>query len=480
MKVSEMTYGFVWAKCCRLELLDRRGALVVMDSTHKTNALGWRLFTLMTRTEEATWIPVAHMLVPVENGVIVAAGLKKIREWCPRWQLRWMLTDDSAVEQLAVRTAFPGTAFGDARDVTHLLCRVHVRRTLDRRWSPASKNHDTQQIRRHLKAALYARRTAEGCEESLCAARRHVKEEDRAYFDRNWWDTRAQWAHFARNLHSILLQVFSTNAVETWHSVLKARGDKAQMLTWSLSGIVQHVANCAHDYDIRAERARADFRSKHASETKRWPGLALLPYPAQKLCVKQLHQCRQMLAEGGDPPLWPLRDAVRCDCLFWRQYKLPCVHIFYQDAIFGGVLTQRYWEEVGRMFAEEGFEIYEGLDGEYAAQIDEPELFAPETMTLQWRSFMEELNEGFYRFRDSLTSLAPELQEQAWEFWQANLRSITGSVRQQAVREHLVGMGAERLLDAPYDVVQIDTDEPETTSMAWDELFFETDGIFDN
>lgn len=77
IRVAEKTYGLVFAKKSRLHHLCRHGALVLMDSTHRTNALGWKLYTLMIRTGEVVWLPVAHMLVAVENAQIVAEGLRK-------------------------------------------------------------------------------------------------------------------------------------------------------------------------------------------------------------------------------------------------------------------------------------------------------------------------------------------------------------------------------------------------------------------
>ena len=50
------------------------------------------------------------------------------------WQPRYVLTDDSAVEQLTVRRALPGLQAGEQEVGGHLLCTVHTMRTLNKRF----------------------------------------------------------------------------------------------------------------------------------------------------------------------------------------------------------------------------------------------------------------------------------------------------------------------------------------------------------
>lgn len=77
----------------------RRGHLTLMDSTHSTNQLKWKLFTLMIRDEYGSWIPGAHMLADAEDGDIIGEFLRLIKRWSRAWRLRYMITDDSAAEQ---------------------------------------------------------------------------------------------------------------------------------------------------------------------------------------------------------------------------------------------------------------------------------------------------------------------------------------------------------------------------------------------
>ena len=134
-----LSKGLVFAHPSRLKTLLRRGHLVVMDATHHTNELKWQLYSVFVRNECGIWCPAAHMLTEEEDSDIVAAGLcevtnyvlfeakyyfLQIRKWCHcRWFLRYMLTDDSAGEQCAVRKTFPSLQIAET-EVTYLLCRL--------------------------------------------------------------------------------------------------------------------------------------------------------------------------------------------------------------------------------------------------------------------------------------------------------------------------------------------------------------------
>ncbi len=68
-----ISHGIVFGKLSRLKILMRRGHLTIMDATHNTNCLHWRLFTVMVRHEYGNWIPKAHMLCEHEDGDIISA-----------------------------------------------------------------------------------------------------------------------------------------------------------------------------------------------------------------------------------------------------------------------------------------------------------------------------------------------------------------------------------------------------------------------
>ena len=105
-----------------------------MDATHQTNWLGWLLCTVMVRDAYGSWLPYSHFLTQFSDADIVAEALSTIKTWVKvdmrkEWDCRYFMTDDSAVEQKAVRETF-GEVY-----VTHLLCRVYCDRTLQRNFA---------------------------------------------------------------------------------------------------------------------------------------------------------------------------------------------------------------------------------------------------------------------------------------------------------------------------------------------------------
>ena len=186
-----------------------------MDATHKTNWLVWLSYTILVRDEQGIWLLVAHFLTQGSDGDIVAEALITIKKWVSMyttkgvshaqglWNLKYMLTDDSAAEQKAVKIAFRGLLDGEM-EVTHPLCRVHGERTLRRRLAGDKCKH----CRKHLLAALKFRKTSIGCDESIKSAIDAAPENGIAkYILERWWPTRAQRANYAREHSSLLLQV---------------------------------------------------------------------------------------------------------------------------------------------------------------------------------------------------------------------------------------------------------------------------------
>jgi hypothetical protein len=104
--------GIVFAQPKRLTHLTQFGHLTLIDSTHKTNQLEWKLFTLMVRDTHACWLPVAHALVSNEFGELIAEFLLAVKRLVT-WNLRYVLSDDSAAEIKAFRLAFQGLAAGE-------------------------------------------------------------------------------------------------------------------------------------------------------------------------------------------------------------------------------------------------------------------------------------------------------------------------------------------------------------------------------
>jgi len=82
-----------------------------------------------------------------------------------KWQPRYIMTDDSAIEQRVIRLAFPGLNAGE-QEVTHLLCSVHSNRTLLR----SDANKPIYQLLKHAMYCFTETKNRELCEQAIQAA----------------------------------------------------------------------------------------------------------------------------------------------------------------------------------------------------------------------------------------------------------------------------------------------------------------------
>ena len=140
------------------------------------------------------------------------------------WRLRYFITDDSAAEQRGVSLAFRGLIDGEM-EVSHFLCRTHSERTLNRKLAgPQCKT-----AKKHLYDALYFRKTEPGCDDSIAKAMQAAPANKREYIEREWMQTKSQWANYARQHSCMLLQCMTTNAVESWHASIKKHAEGKNM-----------------------------------------------------------------------------------------------------------------------------------------------------------------------------------------------------------------------------------------------------------
>ena len=71
----------------------------------------------------------------------------------------------------------------------------------------------------------------------------------------------------------------------------------------------------------------------------------------------ELDAVAERIAKGTEAPTG--YDAtLQCHCKFYRQYLLPCRHIFHFDSVLK-LLTPSQWKVDISMFEECGMEVYE-------------------------------------------------------------------------------------------------------------------------
>lgn len=108
----------------------------------------------------------------------------------------------------------------------------------------------------HLLAALKYRKTEPGCDDSLnLALNSAADEKTRKYIQREWVATKHLWANYKRIYSCLLLQVTTTNTVESWHNSLKkSAGSTQKRHLWSLQGCSIHIHEKSTQSDARAEK----------------------------------------------------------------------------------------------------------------------------------------------------------------------------------------------------------------------------------
>ncbi|KAK9233788.1 hypothetical protein V1525DRAFT_422843 [Lipomyces kononenkoae] len=164
------------------------------------------------------------------------------------------LTDDSVVEQLAVKKAFPGLM--PASRKCHICCAKRIRCEL---WS------------------------------AELAIRAAPSEEIKNYTIREWRNTKSMGAMFARQHSPVLLQVSTTNPVEAFHRRIKfSVSSRTKKTKFGFLGLVSHLHMIGTKIDEDARRSEENFRSRHLKAVENFLELRSFPVPIQKLLIGEL------------------------------------------------------------------------------------------------------------------------------------------------------------------------------------------------
>ncbi|CAG8709186.1 12873_t:CDS:2, partial [Cetraspora pellucida] len=350
----------------QLEKLQRFGWLTLLDSTHKTNRHDWCLFSLYIRDSHGCWNVGAHFFVSKEDSSTVAEALKIIKK----------LGD---IEGNAITLAFLGLQAGE-QECSTIFCTIHVMRT----WM--SKVYDVKTRNEMIKAMH--KQTKIGYKEVVQqAADKCPVPTIQKYIVRNYKKNTHQWALWARQHSPLLMQVTSTNPIESYHSELKRMTSPYHGLIGACHNIVAVDAKKWSD----AEYVAFEFHTKKISafgvDQEILNEVHKFPYPIQKKVIDEIFAVAKRLEKGKGPPGL---IALDCQGLFFRRYLLPCRHIFH-DHIYGtNKLTIDSWRKFQRIFEDNRFEVYEGRE---LVEVEVPEKSEAEKATENRRMAVNELME---------------------------------------------------------------------------------------
>ncbi|KAI9854655.1 MAG: hypothetical protein M1824_000241 [Vezdaea acicularis] len=167
------------------------------------------------------------------------------------------------------------------------------------------------------------------------------------------------------------------------------------------------------------------------SEIAEWPALRQLLYPVQLLMVQQLRLAKE---STDTDDMKPFGEEVTCDCLFWRQYQLPCQHIWQQELLYG-VLKDSDWKLFTFMFEDSGMEVYESMTKDFIHSDVHGIIGAPEQRKLKLREVQDSLRSAYYRIEEAASVLEPDTAATVVNTWIDGLSKVTGPLMQHSVRD---------------------------------------------
>ncbi|GBB86117.1 hypothetical protein RclHR1_12580005 [Rhizophagus clarus] len=161
------------------------------------------------------------------------------------------------------------------------------------------------------------------------------------------------------NIPLLLLQVTSTNSIESFYSKLK----KVTSSLYGLIGTVHGIVNIDCKKRSKAKSVSFDFRIKKVSaygvDDDILEEIQKFSFPFQQLIIKKACAVMNRLKKGkGVPGLMSLD----CSCLFCHRYLLPCKYIFHKHMYSNKLLIAEVWQMFHKIFKESGFEVYESQE----------------------------------------------------------------------------------------------------------------------
>ncbi|KAG0038372.1 hypothetical protein BGZ83_003099, partial [Gryganskiella cystojenkinii] len=264
------------------------------------------------------------------------------------------------------------------------------------------KIYDTK-TRNTMTEAMH-KKTRIGCEALVKRAiERCPLQSIKDYITRYYLPKTEKWALWSRQHSPLLLQVTTTNPLESYHSELKRVTSKH----YGFIGASIRIAEVDDSRKARSKKAENDFRTKsislHNVPDDVLRGINRLPFPIQNLIAGEANAMSTRIEKGKLPPEL---DGPECDCLFFHKYYMPCRHILHAH-IFGNqdpsLLTDDAWKVFHSMFEESGFEVYQSyalmdiplhVETPEEVKTEERRLKVNELLERARNTFWEKLNSG--------------------------------------------------------------------------------------
>lgn len=216
------------------------------------------------------------------------------------------------------------------------------------------------------------------------------------------------------------------------------------MLQFSLTGTARHVFRIGDQWRQRAQKVASKFRTTKTSWCLAWPQLVRFPGPVQQLMGEELERAGKAIEDGED--VLDVKDKIVCPvdngCLFYRQYQLPCRHIWHQNILFDCVKDED-WDRFAFGFEEGGFEIYETTNKEWVSEGVHDAIGGPSRHLLEVREVLDGIKDRYYELCENMADWTPEERSPILDRWLDQLSSLTGPIRQRGAQAAILELHKE-------------------------------------
>jgi hypothetical protein len=199
---------------------------------------------------------------------------------------------------------------------------------------------------------------------------------------------------FARNHSPLLLQISSTNALESYHRDIKIHCNQKDGFRASFAALHEVFARKISKED----RSVWEQQSKTVAETRQYPELARFPYMFQTLIISELNVAMELLL-SNDRPIPIPQDYAKCHCMFYKKYLLPCRHMFLLDMTHvNGWFTKEIWEKYEFNGEEIGFDFYSSFERQDIPALES--VVQNDKDILAFHSIMDRFRDQFWRIKE--------------------------------------------------------------------------------
>jgi hypothetical protein len=200
---------------------------------------------------------------------------------------------------------------------------------------------------------------------------------------------------YSRQHSPLLLQISSTNALESYHRDIKIHCDRKDGFRATLIALHEVFTRKLSKED----RAVWEQSSKILAEVEQYPDLAKFPLIFQQLIVTELNHAEELLLSDEKPPLIA-RDYATCNCIFYKRYLLPCKHMFLLDMVTtGGWFTAEIWKKFMHTNQESGFDVYLTYEGRQMEE-DRGSPNQVDCDTLDFHAMLDGFRDRFWRLKE--------------------------------------------------------------------------------